>query len=195
MDDLVKQESSIPVQTRASMIALADLAKYWTDEGYRINTISQLVSWSLDLLREILIGNEKISDNMTVAEANRFLTANGLYQRSLRRRSFQKIGTAVRFESMRNSGMDPAMDSGRSYSVIHNKGSVRPSPNIEAEVGEDDPDWQKMKLEKQRAIFEENERIKQEAFKRMREQGVIVDENEMKIREEIKNDRNTERKS
>ena len=63
---MTKQETSIPVQSRTSIISLAELAKYWETTEYDIRSMSQLISWSLDLLRDILKSNESIesSDEM-----------------------------------------------------------------------------------------------------------------------------------
>jgi len=134
-----RQESSISVQSRISMNSLAELDMYWISEGKGIKTVSQLVSWSLDLLCEILKANEKMPGNIeTVREARNYLELRALIQPSLHRRNFNKIGSAIKFEGMRENGDDPSkelIDSEgeiansnviRQYRILHNKNSVQP---------------------------------------------------------------------
>jgi len=134
-----KQESSISVQSRISMNSLAELDMYWISEGKGIKTVSQLVSWSLDLLCEILRANEKLPRSIeAVREARNYLEMRALIQPSLHRRNFDKIGSAIKFEGMRENGDDPSkelLDSEgeiansnimRQYRILHNKNSVQP---------------------------------------------------------------------
>ncbi len=127
MDRVRKQEASISLQSRVSIVSLAKLDMYWNGSGHHIRSISQLVSWSADLLVEILTSNNMLHDEVnTVAEAHRYLTDRGLYQRSMIKRNFQKIGTAIRFDSLRDEGVDPETYVPGQYNVLHNKRSVAP---------------------------------------------------------------------
>lgn len=133
MNKETKQESSIPVATRVSVVTLAELDKYWVEgEGKYIKSMSQLVSWSLELLTEVLRANGKIESIESVAEAHRRLMGRELYQPSLSKRSFNKIGTAIKFENLRLEGIDPKKDFGegsnvtRAYNMLHNSKSVQP---------------------------------------------------------------------
>ena len=133
-----KQEASMSVQSRISAGTLAELDNYWMSEGKRIKSLSQLVSWSLDLLSEILWANQKLRHRVeSVAEARNYLLDRELCQPSLYDRGFDKMGTAVRFEGMREEGIDPskAVQSGkfidnqttlRQYHMLHNGKSVNP---------------------------------------------------------------------
>jgi hypothetical protein len=130
----VRQEASIPVQSRVSIMTLAELDKYWSSEGYEIKSMSQLIAWSLDLLQEVLKSNKLLSVHIeSVADAHRYLTKRSLYQRSLKERGFQKLGSAIMFEGLRDEGIDPGKEVGeensnlvRAYNIMHNKGSVKP---------------------------------------------------------------------
>ena len=104
-DRMTKQENSIPVQSRVSMISLAELAKYWEGTEYEIRSMSQLISWSLDLLRDILKANEMIEvdgEFEMVVEARDYLVGRGLWQQKVAKRAFTKIGNAVRFQGFRD---------------------------------------------------------------------------------------------
>lgn len=133
MDKEVRQESSVPVATRVSVVSLAELDEYWMREGKFIRTMSQLVSWSLELLCEVLKANGKIESVETVASAHKRLKDRELYQPSLSKRSFNKIGAAIKFENLREEGIDPKVkvdgensNITRAYNMLHNRRSVKP---------------------------------------------------------------------
>lgn len=133
-----KQEASMSVQSRISAATLTELDIYWISEGRRIKSVSQLVSWSLDLLCEILWANQKLRQRVeSVAEARSYLLERELIQPSLYERGFDKMGTAVSFEGMREAGIDPGKKamSGRfadnsnitrKYNMLHNERSIQP---------------------------------------------------------------------
>lgn len=124
-DNLV--ESSLPVQSRISIITLAELEKYWSGDGHNIKTMSQLVSWSVNLLKEVLRVNGKLCfEPMNVTEADRHLQNKGLYQSSMMKRGFKKRATALSFENLRYEGVDPKEYVPRQYNVVHDKNSVEP---------------------------------------------------------------------
>ena len=134
----IKQEASMSVQSRISATTLAELDAYWMSEGKHIKTLSQLVSWSLDLLTEILWANRKLRYRVeSIVEARRYLLERELCQPSLHERGFDKMGTAVKFEGMREEGIDPSKEvrigkfvdnqtTLRQYNMLHNKNSVQP---------------------------------------------------------------------
>lgn len=125
-----KIESSIPVQARVSIVELAELAKYWESEGYEIRSMSQLISWSISIFYEVLKNNKLVSiEDMTVVEANRYLSRKSLYQRSMENRFRSKIATAIRFEGIREEGGDPKIVDPRSYNILHNKKSMKTLDN------------------------------------------------------------------
>ena len=122
----VKQESSIPVQSRVSILTLAELEMYWDSQGYVVTTMSQLVSWSLDVLREALVANNKLPQQITsVADANNHLIERGLYQKSVRGRGRKKIGQAISFENLRNEGDDPQTIVPKQHKMMHKQSSVK----------------------------------------------------------------------
>lgn len=125
----VKKESSVPVQGRISILGLAELDMYWQETGHYIRTMSQLLSWSVDLLCEVLRANEMLPREFTsVADAHQHLLRRGLYQRSTEKRAFDKIGAAIRFENLRATGVDPKDYVAGQYNILHNPRSVSSSP-------------------------------------------------------------------
>ena len=81
----LKAERSMPVQSRVDLIELAELDKYWMDQGFNIKSMSQLVSHSISLLIEVLKSNgvDGIGGFETLADANRYLQVRGLRQKSM----------------------------------------------------------------------------------------------------------------
>ena len=129
-DRMTKQESSIPVQSRVSIISLAELATYWETTEYDIRSMSQLISWSLDLLRDILKANKMLEDSSeSVIEARDYLVNRHLWQAKVAKRAFTKIGNAVRFQGFREEGVNPETRDEMSkigHNLMHNKHSVSP---------------------------------------------------------------------
>lgn len=123
-------EGSIPVQARVNIKNLANLDLYWASERYQIRTMSQLIGFSMELLCEILESNGKIVDKIeTVAKANQYLNERGLYQQSLKDRSFKKIGMAIAFENMREEGADPKFHAPEQYNRVHRKVDTHGNPS------------------------------------------------------------------
>jgi len=102
-----RQESSVPAQCRVSIVTLAQLTAYWKGQGYEIRTISQLMAWSLDLLKDILSNNGQIGLDPSIGEAANYMMEKKLYQRGTFDRSRQKLSAAIRFEGMRQNGEHP----------------------------------------------------------------------------------------
>lgn len=137
-----KQERSISISARADVVTLAELAKYWIEsEGANIRSVSQLISWSLDLLREALQFSGKSSPEFDVVSALKYLEFRGLRQESLKKRNFAKVATAVRFSEMRKEGLDPMKYDPLSFNKVHNERSVNPlvrnASSREAEIYEE----------------------------------------------------------
>ncbi len=121
----VKQERSIPVQGRIDIKSLAELDAYWESVGVNIKTMSQLLSWSVDLCHEIVRNNGHLPISYkTVAESHNHLERRGLYQNRLKSRSMVKISAAMRMENMRFEGKNPAVNDPVEYNMLHNKRSV-----------------------------------------------------------------------
>lgn len=178
MGKVAKQESSIPVQSRVSFMSLAKLHVYWSLEGYSIRTMSQLVSWSVDLLCEVLEANEKMPAHIeTLAEAHSYLMAQGIYQKSMQGRAFKKIGTALKFETMRNQGQDPHIAMPRQHSIMHGRTAEIPD-NVVSAGGMSDEEWEEI----QRKIRKENEKdriaLVKTATETAKAAGLIVSEPE-----------------
>lgn len=173
----VKQESSMSVNSRISMMTLAELAIYWNNEGYMMRSVSQLIAWSLDLMKDILVANGKIVATMDVRKAHEYLISRGLYQRSLKNRNQQKIATAIRFENMREQGLDPRTHDPYSYNEVHNNHSVKPSEVEVQSVGNSDydADWEKMQEMKRKERDELINKEKEKAINIAKDAGKIHD--------------------
>lgn len=160
MDERIekKAEASIPVQARVNIMGLANLDMYWSSEGYQIRTMSQLIGHSIELLCEILRANQKFARELsTVGEANRYLSARGLHQESMRNRSFSKIGKAIMFENMRAEGAEPSIYATRHYNTLHraSEDNGRPS-TVEPFTGKVDSELIKRATEIHNNLKSEN---------------------------------------
>jgi hypothetical protein len=92
-------ENSIPVQSRVNAMALAEMVEYWSEEGYYIRSMSQLVNLSVDLCAQILEINGKLPIVIdSIVKADEVLRKRGLYQKSLNDRTRVKIDKAARLE-------------------------------------------------------------------------------------------------
>ena len=123
--EVMKVESSIPVQGRISIVTLAELELYWRSEGVEIKSMSQLLAWSMGVLREVLVANGKLPRVIeTVSEAHQYLLSIGIYQPGMRKKGVKKISNALAFESMRMEGVEPRDYANRQFNAVHNRNSV-----------------------------------------------------------------------
>ena len=124
----IKREASLPVQSRVDTKVLASLLRYWEGEGQYIRTMSQLLSWSMDLLFEILSRNNRLNTIYdSFAEADDYLIDRGLYQPGIGKRGRRKASSARKFESMRIEGIDPKSTDSGAFNSVHNKQGVNVS--------------------------------------------------------------------
>lgn len=182
MDRETKQESSIPVQARVGLVSLAELVNYWESQGYAIKSMSQLVAWSVDLLCETIKRNEAMPVAIeTVAEAHRHLEQRGLYQGSLKPRAIKKIGAAMRFDTMRQEGVDPRSYAPIDYNVLHNKHSVEPSPLADNYLSDTD-----LKAIAQKKIDEVRHKFQLERFElnKQKKDAIEIAKRENRLAEE-----------
>lgn len=128
MDREQKQESAIATAARVSIVTLAELDKYWDKEGYKVRTMSQLINWSLERLAEIVKSNGLEVGVNSVAEAHQYLASRRLYQTGMLRRGAPKIESALKFESLREEGVDPKDYVSEQYKIRHNNRSVQAAP-------------------------------------------------------------------
>jgi hypothetical protein len=113
-------ERSRPVQARVDVVTLAKLDRYWTMvEGVEIRTLSQLISWSMDLLNNVLEANGHSEEEIDLIEAHRYLGIRGLIQPSLNKRGMKKFGAALTLKSVRDHGGNAKHDSPHQYSMLH----------------------------------------------------------------------------
>lgn len=120
----IRQESSIPVQGRVSLIALAKMILWFENEGFRMRSISQTLGWSLELMVEVLENNGFRSGIDGVRRAREILIERGLSQKGMDKRGKMKLATAIRFEGLREEGYEPEVVDRVSYNILHNKNSI-----------------------------------------------------------------------
>ena len=124
----VKVEASLPVQARVDVRTLAGLSEYLKSEGMYIDSMSKLVSWSLDLLHEILVSNDRLKIKyLSFTDAYDYLMERGLYQPGVGKGGSKKAQNSRRFESMRLRGINPVVEAKEHYNLTHNKHSVQTS--------------------------------------------------------------------
>lgn len=146
-----KQERSLPFTARVNIVSLAELAKYWTNEGYQLRSVSQLISWIVEMAKDILVQEGVISPTLDFISAKQLMTDLGLTQASHEKR-WKKAATATRFAMMRKEGYDPRTNDPHSYKVVHNKHSIEPAP-IQSRSSDEEA-YQRARLEKQRELHE-----------------------------------------
>ena len=156
-----KIERSIPQSSRIDVVTLAKLDSWWNEQGQYIRSMSQLISWSLDLLIEVIekdlaVDNSRLN---TVANAYDYLTAKGLLQQG-------KIGQAIGMDNLRKEGINPRFENSAVYNRMHNKHSIEAyggnrelGPQVENRVNETEID-EDLKLSEAinsgEIIFEDN---------------------------------------
>lgn len=190
----VRVESSIPVQSRVSLIDLARMDLFYVRLGDQPRSMSELVSRAVNLASDILIANGKMPGGInTVAEAHRYLSVRGLYQRSMRDRSNRKISTALTLENLRVEGVDPRAHSrtkdliGQQYNMLHNENSVRrhSSEEVRAKATRDrlsegsaisNEEWESIQRRIKEDLAKELEAAKRNNIRIMRESGLVVDD-------------------
>lgn len=151
MDRESRIESSVPVQSRVSVVTLAELEMYWGSKGVSIATMSQLLCWSIDMLRNILASNNQLPQVVeSVAEAHNYLDKIGLYQPSMRERSMKKIANAIGFENLRLDGIDPKDYAPQHYNMVHRKNTLKVPEPIRLSQEEVRAKWRKEQAEGKR---------------------------------------------
>lgn len=163
----VKVERSMPVNARIDVVDLAELAKYWSDNGHYIKSISQLVSWSINLLKEILVENNQVKPELDMITARDYLKQRGLTQPSNERKANKKIAAAIRFTQMRKEGLNPQFDDPINYHEVHNQHSVK-SPQLPIEES------LHARIKAQRKLNEEQNELKRQRLAAYKEKNIVV---------------------
>lgn len=125
MDKVIREESSVPVQGRISLVDLAKMDRYWiVREGVSIKSMSQLLSWTFTAMCDIIEANGKMPEGIkSVSDAHKYLELRGLYQQSMKIKGKSRITAALGFENLRSQGSDPALHSQTAYNTVHSKHS------------------------------------------------------------------------
>ena len=179
-DKEIRQERSIPVQSRVNLVELAELDRYFMEHGQEIRTMSQLLSWGISLLIEVLEANNALTEKFeSLTEAHRYLNIRGLYQPGMMNRGRKKLGMSMGYESLRLEGVDPRWYDKNNFENIHNENSVKTFEGKVVSGREDEtlhhPDmWEEV----QKRITEEKEKDRLEELRKYKEslvgQGKMV---------------------
>lgn len=191
-DREIKSESSIPVMGRVDVVDLAKMLEFWQGKGEYIRTMSQLVGWSIGLVTQILENNGYKFSAQKVVDAHEILSRSGLYQPSMRKISYKKVANAMRFESMREEGIDPKTYVPQQYNVAHNKSTVESYGGQHVKVSGDDVSDEELMAMAQKTLEnlgirpkvviddESYKRRKEEIMEQVRKSGLVVDDSEKK---------------
>ena len=177
----VKRERSLSVQSRVDLVELANLDTYWVRQGVHMTSLSQLVSWSLDMLCDSLRGAGLLEDRFkTLGDAKRYLSMKGLKQKSMDRVGRKKYAFALKSESLRDhatlpgAGVDP-----RDYNTVHRATSVEPYDGrgkMEPEPKNfTNEEWDEMQERIAEEKKKEEEATTKKAIVDARASGMIVD--------------------
>lgn len=121
----LKQERSLAVYGRVSVVELAEVMAGLVSMGYNPRTMSSLVNYCVELAHTVLEQNGKLDKKMKdIAEAYYLLIDRGLMSESMQKKNIDKFNTARRFEQLRMEGIDPAVYVPQQYNMLHNSRSV-----------------------------------------------------------------------
>lgn len=121
----VKQERSVPAQSRVDLVDLANAAKYWLEKDVEIRTMSQLVAWTVSAFVHIMSESGQINGVIDeLGTAVRFLENLGLYSGSMKDRSRRKLSAAMALESLRGEGINPALYAPQQHKMLHRSNAV-----------------------------------------------------------------------
>lgn len=121
----VKQEASMPVQSRIDIRSLAEMDVYWTGKGVYIKSLSQLVAWTVDLCRDVLNNNGLLTVKMDrIKDARDHMVGRGLTQKSMEKRGKSKMRMARGFDEIRVEGGEPAVSNPLVYKNMHQKNNT-----------------------------------------------------------------------
>lgn len=138
-----KVEASIPVQSRVDIRVLAEMVSWWEEEeGRYVKSMSQLVSWTVELCSQVLKANGVMPRIVeTIYEADEFLQKRGLYQPGMKKRGKQKLVRGRQLENLRLEGVDPSIggvEGHNEYRRSHNSHSVvMPDQKVMSEMEAD----------------------------------------------------------
>lgn len=177
MDEKSRRESSISVQSRVSVVDLARLDWFWARQGVNMQSMSQLINWSLMEMVDQLVKQGHMGDDVisTIASAHKYLTVRGLYQRSHLKRSGSRLTMAIKFESMRAAGLDPEREHPRAHGQIHNEYSIESHEGPDNKEYITQEEFDKIKRENQEAKRKEFLESQKRTMDAACNSGVIVD--------------------
>ena len=164
-----KVETSLPVQSRVDIRVLAEMTLYWESQGIYVDSMSQLLYWSIDLCKQIIESNGQLPRVIdTALEANEFLMDRKLYQPGMKKRGKNKLNRSRQLENLRYERVDPrsgGAEGRREYDLAHNSHTVSAPPSNM--VRGDRGSLSQEKLDEMTKIY--NEQLENEAREQVKE--------------------------
>jgi len=175
IDKDVKFERSLSVQARIDVTTLARLALYWEEEGVFVKSLSQLVSWSLELMLEVLVANGKVEDrDLRMSDAVRVLVSRGLRQASLTKKGYKRRAMALSFENLRMQKVEPSQYVPQQFSTMHKNKQEIFDGEVSAGRAIDEEEWKNIRKKIDSEKRKEIEEIKRKAIESARTQGILA---------------------
>lgn len=133
----IKVERSIPVQGRVDITTLADIAVYLEGTGIRVNSMSMLLSYGMEVAWNALKANDMLERvHEDTLDAHRTLQMLRLYQRSMMHRAKRKVIRSISFDELRKEGTDPRDYAPHEYNRIHNSHSIEYPDRFSRNIGD-----------------------------------------------------------
>lgn len=193
-EEEVKQEASLPVQSRVDVRSLASITMAWEDQGYVPRTMSELISVGVEMLLGVMRNSGKVRREVqSVSEAVEYLQRAGI---SVGKKGSRKLQHAIMFEGMRDEGVNPAEYAPVQYRVLHKEGSVIPVGRIDSKYMFSDEEKTKVNDLAKQAMTTYNklygkedgmsEEEARERIKQLKREGRIEEEEEGKLVAHVK---------
>jgi hypothetical protein len=167
-----RKESSLAFSARVDVIALAKVAKFLTNEGYRVRTMSQLINWSVQYLESILSQNGH-SYKMDFVDASKLLIELGVMNPN--GRNNKKIAASTRLSMLRREGYDPEISDPRTHNFLNNRHSVQP-----IEIDDSDSAYSTAQIMNRTEASEKLKQAKDRAINSFKKAGFTADSEEKK---------------
>lgn len=181
----IKQERSLPVQSRVDLVDLANLDMYWVRKHeVHMRSMSQLINWSIELLCNSLLAAGEMEEHfVTLVEAKKYLNVKGLSQAGMDKKGRQKYAIAIKAETLRGNSVLPGTGISKiDHNILHNKKSVQPldgqvkNVQIMSSMGKSGTDWDKVD-ERVREEYEKDlKELVEDTLKRAKASGAIKEE-------------------
>lgn len=120
-----KVERSIPVQGRVDVVNLTEVYCALRELGYHVKSLSQLVSYCVELAHHALESNKYINRKFDgPLQAFHLLEDVGIVTNTMRKRGFRKVVLSQGLEELRKEQCNPELNAPSRYKEMHNTHSL-----------------------------------------------------------------------